>query len=330
MSDDSVQSIYDLASNLGVSASTVSRVLNQRGRIAPATRKKVLDGARAAGFRPRMAARQITLALVMDRHKYASMSGFIPLLLSNLVGALARQEVAVELFTEQNLNRLHDRHIDGVIAMAWDDATMDILRSLKNVPVVTLNRMDIPEFSSVATDHRADGEIVVNHLYAKGHRSIAMIGEERDNWGSRQRASGFLEQLKAMGLPSDESLVAYTEHQPMYGQLRRLIGMEPTAVFIAGESLGIETLYILREMLNIRVPADISVITMESAKVSQFLSPPLTAIMQPLEELSNTALEVLLKQITEGSSKPVQIVLKNRLIERESVTTRTPTADQTK
>src|SRR5204863_6858581 len=144
------------------------------------------DSARAAGFRPRMAARQITIALVMDRQRYAGMSGFIPFLISNLVGVLSRHEVEVELFSEQNLNRLSDRHIDGVLAMAWDDATIDILRKLKNVPVVTLNRMDVPEFSSVATDHYASGAMVVDAFYAKGHRKMALLCEERENWGARQ------------------------------------------------------------------------------------------------------------------------------------------------
>ncbi len=322
MSTKPKQSIYDLATDLGVSPSTVSRVLNHRGRIAPATRRKVLASARAAGFRPRMTARQTTLALVMDRQHYANSTvGFIPLVLSSLVGVLSGKEVAVALFTEQNLNRLHDCHVDGVLALAWDDQTIGILRGLKDVPIVTLNRMDVPEFSAVATDHHADGEMAVDYLHGKGHRRMAMLCEERENWGSRQRVGGFLERSKALGLNVDEQLVAYTDHQPIYGQLRRLMGMGPTGLFIANESLGIEALYILRDVLNLRVPADVSVIGMESSRVSQFISPPLTTIQQPLDELTSASVDLLLGQINEGSSQPARVVLKNRLIERESVAT---------
>ena len=324
MSQKPMHSIYDLATELGVSASTVSRVLNQRGRIAASTRKRVLDSARAAGFRPRMAARQITIALVMDRQRYAGMSGFIPFLISNLVGVLSRHEVEVELFSEQNLNRLHDRHIDGVLAMAWDDATIDILRKLKNVPVVTLNRMDVPEFSSVATDHYACGALAVDTFYAKGHRKMALLCEERENWGARQRAQAFLDRTKAHGLAVDEQFIVYTDHQPMYGQIRRLLALGPTAIFVAEENLGIEALYILKEVLNVKVPEEVSIIGMELSQVSQFLSPPLTAIMQPLNDLSTAALDMLLKHIVEGSREPVQLMLENRLIERESVATLTP------
>src|SRR5690606_33361674 len=62
-----LNSVYDLAKKTGVSVSTVSRVMNQRGRISLETRQRVLAAARAAGFRPRMAARQITVAVVLDR-----------------------------------------------------------------------------------------------------------------------------------------------------------------------------------------------------------------------------------------------------------------------
>ncbi len=322
MSSKPLQSIYDLAVDIGVSPSTVSRVLNQRGRIAAATRQRILAKARAAGFRPRMTARQTTLALVMDRQHYANSTvGFIPLVLSSLIGMLSGKEVSVALFTEQNLNRLLDCHIDGVLALAWDELTINTLRSLKDVPIVTLNRMDVPEFSAVATDHRADGEMAVDYLYGKGHRRMAMLCEERENWGSRQRVEGFLERTKSMGLSVDEQLVAYTDHQPIYGQLRRLMGMGPTGLFIANESLGIEALYVLRDVLNLRVPTDVSVIGMESSRVSQFISPPLTTFQQPLDELTSASVDLLLGQIAEGSNQPARVMLKNRLIERESVST---------
>jgi len=322
MSSKPMHSIYELAISSGVSPSTVSRVLNQRGRIAPATREKVLANARAAGFRPRMIARQTTLALVMDRQHYAnSTDGFIPLLLSGLVGVLAGQDVAVSLFTEQNLNQLQNCHIDGVLALAWDDLTINILLGLKNVPIVTLNRMDVPAFSGVATDHYSDGERAVEFLYSKGHRRMAMLCEERENWGSRQRAEGFFGKLKSLGIEADERLVAYTDHQPIYGQLRRLTSLKPSALFIANESLGIEALYVLRDVLNLKVPEDISIIGMESTRVSQFLYPPLTTFHQPLEELGSAGVSLLLRQIQEGTEQSVHLMLKNRLIERESVAT---------
>lgn len=122
------ESIYKIAERAGVSASTVSRVLNQRSGIGSATREAILEHARAVGFRPRMKARQRTVAVVTDRNRFSSYGGFVTCLLSSLVEALSQVDVAVELVTEHNRGRLSERLIDGVIAMAWDGETLERLR----------------------------------------------------------------------------------------------------------------------------------------------------------------------------------------------------------
>ena len=326
MSDKTVEpktfgSIYDLAKQTGVSASTVSRVLNQRGRIGQATRLKVLATARTAGFRPRMTARPTTIGVVIDRHRYTTFGGFVSCMLSHLVQALSGQDVAVEMFTEQNLSRIQDRLVDGVLALAWDDGTIELLRRLKDVPVVTLNRMDLTDFSAVATDHRADGALAVDYFAQHGHQRMTIITEEPGHWGANERVAGFMARHHELGLPESDVSVAYTQHQPMYGLLRRLLVVKPTALFVAGEHMALEATYILKDMLGVKIPQELSLIGMESAQVSPFLSPPLTAITQPLEELASKALDLLLSQINNGTCGGQRILLKNQLIERESVAT---------
>ena len=321
----SLQSIYDLAAQVGVSASTVSRVLNGREGIGEATRRRVLSAARAAGFRPRMTARQLTVAVVIDRHQYVTFGGFLSSLISHVVQVLSRHEVAVELVTERSFGRLRDRLIDGVLAMVWDDATLEQLRRLPEIPVVTINRMDAAEdFSAVASDHRQQGEMAVDYLAGRGHRRIAMLCEERDNWGSQQRVAGFAAALARHGLLPDgimpEQCVVYTDHQPMYGVLRRLMGsLDPSAIFVAGEDMGLEASYILRDVLGLSVPGQVSLLGMESAKVSQFLAPPMTTLCQPLDELAEKSLELLLRQMNGTIREPQRIMVGTFLIERESV-----------
>jgi LacI family transcriptional regulator len=321
MAQKPMQSIYELADTLGVSTSTISRVLNRRGGIGEATRKRVLASARAAGFRPRMTARQLTIAVVIDRHRFTTYGGFVPNLLSCVVESLSKHDVAVELITEHSLDRLNKRLLDGVLAMAWDDATIETLRKLKDVSVVTLNRMDVPEFSAVASDHKRHGEMAVEYLAGRGHKRIAMICEERNNWGTEQRIAGFTGAMQARDLPLDEFSINFTDHQAMYGLLHRLTSTgKPTAIFVASENLGLESAYILQHVLKVRVPQDISLLGLESSQVSQFISPPMTTICQPLTELAEKSLEVVLEQLADGG-EPRQVVLENRLMERESVAT---------
>jgi DNA-binding LacI/PurR family transcriptional regulator len=131
---------------------------------------------------------------------------------------------------------------------------------------------------------------------------------------------GFTAALKAAGLPVDDRCIAFTDHQPMYGVLRRLVNdFNPTAIFVAGEDMGLEASYILRDVLGLKIPQDVSLLGMESAKVSQFLAPPMTTLCQPLEELARRSMDLLLHRIGARLGKPEQIILDSTLIERESV-----------
>ncbi len=316
----SLNSIYDLAKKTGVSVSTVSRVMNQRGRISLETRQRVLAAARAAGFRPRMSARQITVAVVLDRMRYVTFGGFVSSLLTHVVDCLSKQDVAVEIYTENSVERLGSRFIDGVLAMSWDDPTIDKLRKLRGVPVVLINRLDIPTLSAVATDHAQGGRLVADYLLQRGHRRIAFLTEESD-WGARERMVGLTASLQAAGLNLDSELVGFTQHQPLYGVLRRIIAHKPTAIFLAGEDLALEASFILTEVLGVAVPRDLSVVGIENAKVSQFVRPPHTALCQPLDRLAEAGIHLLMEHIASHDPSPRRTLLDNTLLERESVAT---------
>ena len=322
------RSIYELADQVGVSASTVSRVLNGRRGIGEETRNLVLRAARASGFRPRMAARSLTVAVVTDRNQYAAFGGFISSLLSHIVQNLSRRDVAVKLVTEHSIKRLREKLVDGILAMAWDDSTITELRKMPKVPIVTLNRIE-DDFSAVVTNHRSQGEQAVAYLHAHGHTKIAMICEERNNWGSLQRIAGFVDELKSRGLPVEPEAIVSMDHQPMYGVLRRLMAQwSPTAIYVAGEDLTLEVCYILRDVIGLKIGRDVSVIGMESARISQFMAPPITTLCQPLEELARLSIEVLERQMEVDKPSPERVTLDCTVIERESVSNVRPTKEK--
>ena len=315
---DKVNSVYDLAQRTGYSTSTISRVLNQRGRISAETRRRVLAVAREVGFRPRAAVRQTTVAIVMDRLRYATYGGFVSSMMTHLISELARYDVAVEIYTEDNVDRLGSRFIDGVLALSWDQSTIARLRGLERVPIVVINRMDLEGFSVAASDHRQGGRLVADLLLDAGHRKLAMLAEEQD-WGADQRIAGMREAMDEHGLDPDSLRVAYTQHQPVYGALRRVLDDERTALFLAGEDLTIEAMYILTAIFDIAVPDGLSVVGLENERVSQFVHPPLTSLAQPLDELARETVRLIIDQIHEKRSSPTQSIVKNSLIQRESV-----------
>lgn len=318
MAPSKTTSIYDLAEQTGLSASTISRVLNQRGRISRETRLRVLAAARNAGFRPRASVRQDTVAVVLDRMRYASYGGFQASMLTSLITSVAHYDLAVEVYTEDNVDRLGTRFIDGVLALTWSPSTIEKLRELINVPVVVINRLDLEDFSTAATDHFQGGQLVAEHLVSHGHQRIAFLGEERD-WGASQRIEGIRQTLKKHRIDPTMLAIGFTEHQPVYAAMRRLLASGVTAIFLAGEDLTIEAMHILSSMFKLNVPGDLSVIGLENAKVSEYTDPPMTCLAQPMEELADAALEVITEHIQNHDHAPRQRILENRLIQRASV-----------
>ncbi len=317
MSRKDANSIYDIARQTGVSSGTISRVLNNRKGVAPRTRKLVLDAVKSANFRPRMSAKPVTVAVVSDRVRYVVYGGYLSCLITFIVDELAKLDVAVEMYTEHNVDRLGDKFVDGVLAMTWDEATIERLRQL-TAPVVFLNRMDLPEFSSVITDHYQSGILAADYFLDRGHRRIGFLGIAND-WGSRERIRGFRESFARRNLEFDAALVGLTQHQPIYATIKNLIARQPTAMFLYSEDLVVEATFVLTNMMNLKIPDDISIIGMENPKVSQFLNPPHTSIYQPLDKLANQAMGLLMRLINNGKTEPEQVVIPNELIERESV-----------
>lgn len=318
-SESKCVSITQLAAETGVSVGTVSRALNNRGRISPETRQKVLAAARGKNFKPRMSARRQTVALVTDQMGQATTGGYVTCLLKEFIEQLADHDVAVELYTERNVARLHERFVDGVLTMAWSDDTIKRLNKLKDVPVVFMNRFDLKQFSVVGTDQRQSARLAVNYLAACGHQRIGIVMDEARIWGFEQRLAGYRDVHRERNLPIDDSLVTMTRHVPIYTALKGLMEKKPTAVFLANGDINLEASHVLSHLLGLKIGKDISVVTIENDNVTRFLDPPETAIRQPLDRMAAKAVEILMHQIQTNDLKPVHAVLENELIERESV-----------
>jgi len=317
MVERNLQSIYDLAKQTGVSTSTVSRVLNQSGRISERTRHRVLTAARKAGFRPRASVRRCTIAIVTDRFRYVSYGGYVSTLLTHLVSEMGQFDWVFEVYTESNVDRLGTRFIDGVISLAWDPATVDVLRELKDVPIVAINRLDLAGISAVSTDHAQGGRLVGEHLTQQGHRRIAVLTEERD-WGAMQRVAGLRQAMAARDINEDDLLLVDTGHGPVGPALKSVIDQQATALFLAGEDLSLEAMSELAK-LGCRVPDNLSVVGLESERISQFLQPPLTCLRQPFAKLASASLKLIGEHMENARGEPRHVLLDNDLAQRHSV-----------
>ncbi len=328
MSRKTTTSVYDLARQTGFSTATISRALNNRGRVSEATRQAVFAAMQKANYRPQVTPRRTTIAIVTDRARQVFFGGYVSCLLTHIMQEVARHDLVVELYTEHNLNRINRCLVDGVLALAWDETTLSGLKNLDGLPVVLINRPDVAGVSTVMSDHAAAARNAAEHLLAHGHRRIAFLAEEPD-WGCRERLAGLRAALAEAGLEFDENLVGFNHHDACTTVLRRLLRQQPSALIVAGEDIGLEVGHLLTAELGVRLPEQLSLVGMENPRVSQYLNPPQTTVAQPFAEMAARAVGLLLKHVAAGEEwRPEKIVLECQLLRRESVARLQPDAPE--
>ncbi len=315
-------SITDVAAIAKVSVGTVSRVFNQNPTVDQDLRKRVLKASRNLGFVPRTLQRCI--GLITGRASPALPIGFVSVMTSLVWRYLAAEGYSVELIDISNLEHAYQAHIEGVIAIVFDER-ITRLTEVPNLPILTINH-PIPDhfIHSVRADHCQQAVLAVNHFLKYGHQKIGLIQIEPDEWGSRERLRGYQETLAGQGIALDDSLVQYSALQPVYDVVTRWIRHGVTAILNFGEDTSLEVLHILTNILGVKIGVDISIISLEDIPIYQYFSPPQTTVHQPLEELAQLAASHMIELCHSRNAQPkkkeiVDICLTSTLIVRDSV-----------
>lgn len=274
---------------------------------SPVTRKRV---------RPAQSAH---IGLVIDHVPGGPGALFTMQFCEYLVQAIRDHHVVLLRGGEQ-LRQALVRNIKGVLAVGCSDSTVDLLQHLAHVPSVLVNRAAVCGMSAISIDGQRQAELAVKHFHQRGHRRIAMLLEQGDSWISIQRTTGFVSTMKHCGLPCPNDCIVTLDHQPAYSVLHRLVsGPKPTAIFVAGECMAVEVLYVLRDVLKLSVPGDVSIIGLDMPAVSQFTAPAMTAITQPIEAVAQAAARMLLAQIRMTACEQEVVGIQSELVQRASV-----------
>lgn len=330
--------LRSIADELGVSVTTVSRVLNGKGqefRIATATERSVLEAANRLDFSPnllarglRMKATQIIGLLVPDIAnpffsriarcitEVAQSRGYSVLLCDS------RDRTDTEI---DELEVLQARSAEGLVICPVG-ITHEHLQSLQHstIPVVMLDRflpgLNLP---SVGCDNIAAARKAVEHLLENGHRRIAYLQGLAGTLPNQDRIEGYRQALKNHGLPYERELVLGTgfSQESGYEATRRLLVQQPavTGIFAASNQCALGALRAIAEV-NKSVPQDISIVTFDDIDNVEFMSTPVTAVAQPIEAMGRAAAEILFDQISSKSRpKGPPVVFPAELIIRKSV-----------
>jgi LacI family transcriptional regulator, galactose operon repressor len=324
--------IADVAALAGVGVATVSRVLNQRRGVRPATRDRVVEAIEALHYRPSSLARSLSLRQTMVvaallpwftnpsavqrvRGIVEGLSGSRYDLMVFDIESEDRQRRAFELFDRGD-------RADGLLVVSTlpPEPEVNRLRAAR-IPCVLIDAVH-PDFPSIAVDDVAGGEIATRHLVELGHRRVALIGdpppEFRFDW-SRDRTRGYERALASAGIePRSEYIREGTRllhvARAVAAQLLSL-PERPTAIFAASDTQALGVLEAARG-LGIRVPEELSVVGFDDIDVAGYVG--LTTVRQPLLESGRRGATLLLEALARQPVAPLHELLPLELVVRST------------
>lgn len=316
-------SIYDVARKAGVSIGTVSRVFNNKQDVSEDTRRSVLSAAKRVRYLPRISARRRSIGLVVPEIDKANEVGFVSNTMTTLAKHMAAKGAILELLPNEDLDAVYRNYIQGIVAVVFG-SNPGPLGSIRDIPVVLINnRIEAPNFHSVASDHAQGSRIATKHLLDRGHRKIGFLEVSAKGWGAMEREKGYREAFDSAGVKPVRDAIVYVEGKTVRQAVETVLRGGPTALLICGEDLSLAVNRILIHELKVRIPDELSVVSYETPIVSGLLTPPQTTVAQPWEELGRAAVDSVLSLIDRKSEKRIDLLFPNTLLERDSVASKT-------
>lgn len=307
----------DVARLAGVSAQTVSRVLNDYEFIKQDTRDKVIRAIESLGYRPNSAAR--TLATTRSRvigvvgSDYMSFGPASALWAVEQAAHAAGYGVSVVSLGETTistieyaLRRLADQAVDGIVMIAPQDAAVRAAyRSIHGVPIVTLTGFDEGYEEPIMVDAVEGSRAATQHLIDLGHTRILHLSGPPGVEVSELRVRGWRLALAQAELPTTEPYAGYWTAESGY-----LAGVEmakdvrATAAYVAQDRMA-QGLLLALHQAGRRVPNDFSVVGFDDVPEAAFTIPPLTTVRQDFDALGQRAVHVLLARIANAPQPPL-------------------------
>jgi len=313
--------IKDVAAAAGVSTTAVSLVLNGKsGKISEKTRKQILDAVEKLNYRPNHIATSMvtkttqTIGLVLpdiSNIYFAELSKLIEQacysygynVLYGSTHDMARRDI-------DYINIFLDRNVDAIIVIlsnSIDDHVNDIQKiiSTTDTPFIVVDRMlDINVGTTIVVDHKLGGYLATKHLINLGHRSIGCITGPKNVYSSIERLNGYMEALTEANIPIQENLIYEGNFHRESGMeaLPYLLGRGVTAIFAFNDMMALGV-YKQASYYNLSIPDNLSLVGYDDIFVSDFITPPLTSVEQPVKKLADEAVKQVMKAIKNKPKK---------------------------
>ncbi|MDT0477555.1 LacI family DNA-binding transcriptional regulator [Streptomyces sp. DSM 41014] len=323
--------ITEIAREAGVSVPTVSRVVNGRSDVSPATRARVEDLLLRHGYRKRPApngTRAALLDLVFNDldspWAVEIIRGVEEVAHAAGVGTVVSAIHGRSGDAREWMRNLRARASDGVVLVtsALDPLLHEELRAL-GVPLVVVDPAGSPalDVPTIGAANWAGGMAATDHLLGLGHRRIGLIAGPPRLLCSRARYDGYRAALEGAGVPVDDALVVPGDFRPESGfrGCDALLDLErpPTAVFAASDQMALGAIEALRRR-GLRVPEDMSVVGFDDLPEVRWSAPPLTTVRQPLADMGKLAVRTVLRLTRDERPDSARVELGTELVVRAS------------
>ncbi len=325
--------IRDVAAHAGVSHQTVSRVINNSSSVRPETRAKVEQAIAELGYRPNEIARFMargrtgTLACLSPNLTDYSFASIIEGAQAearshgyHLLTALASDQESFATLIDELVS---SGRTEGLLVInPYSDERQVVLPP--HIPAVVAGARTGANsaVSSVVLDDERVGELATDHLLKLGHRRIGLITGPQGETCAQERQTGFERALQRADLLPDAALVVAGDWSAGsgYEAMQRLMesGPLPSAVFVQNDRMAVGVLRAAHDM-GLRVPQDLSVVSVDDIPLASFFAPPLTTVRQDFGRIGRDAARLLIDAIAAPqAATPQRVRIAPELMVRRS------------
>jgi LacI family transcriptional regulator len=329
--------LKDIARQVGVSVTTVSRALGGYDDVAEGTRRRVLQAAREMGYRPNIIAQSLqrrrtnTLGFIIPIAGPRVSDPFFSEVLTGIGDEAAEHEFDLLVFTgapgaqerEAYERIVGSRRVDGLLVVrtrCHDERIIYLVES--EFPFVAYGRSDLDlDFPYVDVDGTKGLDEATQYLIDLGHRHIAYISAPLDLMFANYRLAGYKRALERNDLPVKEEWIAIGRltQEDGHREGSRLLNLEPapTAIIAANDLMALGVISAAQE-LGLTVGRDLAVVGFDNTTLAEHSHPSLTTVHQPIYDIGKMICRMLIQLIKNGDPVQRQVMLEPTLVIRES------------
>lgn len=327
--------IKDIAYELGISISTVSRALRGQPDVKPQTRKAVLELSEKLDYQPNKAALSLlkrhtsTIGVLVPNFDYffsMAIKGIDEAALEagyTVIVCQSNESYGKELI---NTKRLLECQVDGfIISVSSDTKIFDHFKKIqdKGIPMVFFDR-DLRDLQApkILLNNFQGGYLATEHLVNKGYSKIAFLGGPEKMSISNQRFEGYKSALKEAGIKFNSKFVEHGDFSQDYAYVntKELLKakQKPDAIFAMSDRLAIGAFLAIKQY-GLTIPRDIGLIGFNNEPITQLLTPSISTVDQPAFEMGKTAARLFIEMANNNRvTTTTNIILKPKLVVRES------------